>query len=419
MGRFRATQLDRRGVPAASFRFASALIALLLAGAGTPAFAHLSDTFDRADNAALGNGWVEKNAAAFAIAGNRASKQTVGTGYRDNLAYRPAGEDVLNVEAAVEVQFTGAPGYAQLAVRVQSATVANADTLDGYLLYINNSNSQAIIGRQNGTAFITTLATLNLGTALNTTDRFRLRLAARGTNPVLLDAFVERLNGAIWEQIGQGSASDAAANRFATAGSVGFGGYTEATYAFDNFARIDLGATGTTNPAPTTAALSPTQANAGESGLTVVVYGSGFTTDSIARWEGANRVTTYISPSELEAAITTADIATPGQRAITVFNPTPGGGTSAALIFTVANPGTPAPTISSLSPPSANAGSAAFTLNVNGTGYDATSVVRWNGSNRTTSFVSATQLTAAITAADIAAAGSATVTVQRVTDRAV
>ena len=40
------------------------------------------------------------------------------------------------------------------------------------------------------------------------------------------------------------------------------------------------------------------------------------------------------------------------------------------------------------------------------------SVVRWNGANRTTTFVSATQLTAAIPAADIAAAGSASVTVQ-------
>ena len=40
------------------------------------------------------------------------------------------------------------------------------------------------------------------------------------------------------------------------------------------------------------------------------------------------------------------------------------------------------------------------------------SVVRWNGQNRTTTFVSATQLTAAIPAADIAAAGSAPVTVR-------
>ena len=40
------------------------------------------------------------------------------------------------------------------------------------------------------------------------------------------------------------------------------------------------------------------------------------------------------------------------------------------------------------------------------------SVVRWNGAPRTTTFVSATQLTAQIPATDIAAAGTASVTVQ-------
>ena len=40
------------------------------------------------------------------------------------------------------------------------------------------------------------------------------------------------------------------------------------------------------------------------------------------------------------------------------------------------------------------------------------SVVRWNGADRPTTFVSATQLTAAIPAADIAVAGSASVTVR-------
>src|SRR6202040_1365162 len=64
-----------------------------------------------------------------------------------------------------------------------------------------------------------------------------------------------------------------------------------------------------------------------------------------------------------------------------------------------------------LSPSSATAGGAAFTLTVNGTGFVSTSVVKFNGAARTTTFVNATQLTAAITAADIATAGTATVTV--------
>src|SRR5262249_56583273 len=83
----------------------------------------------------------------------------------------------------------------------------------------------------------------------------------------------------------------------------------------------------------------------------------------------------------------------------------PPGSSSCAI-----NAANPAPAISSLSPTSATAGGAAFTLTVNGTGFISSSVVKWNGTARTTTFISATQLQAAITAADIAASGSALVT---------
>lgn len=70
------------------------------------------------------------------------------------------------------------------------------------------------------------------------------------------------------------------------------------------------------------------------------------------------------------------------------------------------------PVLTSLSPSSRVAGTGAFTLTVNGANFvSGTSVVRWNGSNRTTTFVSATQLTAAITAADITSSGTASITV--------
>jgi hypothetical protein len=74
-------------------------------------------------------------------------------------------------------------------------------------------------------------------------------------------------------------------------------------------------------------------------------------------------------------------------------------------------PPPPAPTITSLNPSSAIAGGSAFTLTVNGTDFVSGSVVRWNGSDRPTNYVNNTQLTASITAADIATAGSASVTV--------
>lgn len=78
--------------------------------------------------------------------------------------------------------------------------------------------------------------------------------------------------------------------------------------------------------------------------------------------------------------------------------------------FTVTQPN-PVPTLTSISPNSVTAGSAAFTLTVNGTNFVSGAVVRWNGSNRATSFVSSARLSATITAADISTAGTASVTV--------
>jgi hypothetical protein len=69
------------------------------------------------------------------------------------------------------------------------------------------------------------------------------------------------------------------------------------------------------------------------------------------------------------------------------------------------------PTITSMSPTSAIAGDPAFTLTVNGTNFVSGSTVNFSGNARTTTFVIATQLTAAILATDIAIAGTFNVTV--------
>jgi outer membrane protein assembly factor BamB len=67
--------------------------------------------------------------------------------------------------------------------------------------------------------------------------------------------------------------------------------------------------------------------------------------------------------------------------------------------------------ISSITPASTGAGGSAFTLTVTGTDFSPQSQVLWNGSNRATTYVSATQLTAQISAADIAAPGTVPVSV--------
>jgi len=67
--------------------------------------------------------------------------------------------------------------------------------------------------------------------------------------------------------------------------------------------------------------------------------------------------------------------------------------------------------VGSVSPTSVAAGGPAFKLTVLGSGFSKGSTVQWNGGNRTTTYVSATELVAQINAADISATGSASVTV--------
>jgi hypothetical protein len=71
----------------------------------------------------------------------------------------------------------------------------------------------------------------------------------------------------------------------------------------------------------------------------------------------------------------------------------------------------PLPGITSLNPGLATAGSAGFTLTVTGANFLSGAVVQWNGSARTTTLINASQLTAAITAADLQSVGTASVTV--------
>ena len=104
-----------------------------------------------------------------------------------------------------------------------------------------------------------------------------------------------------------------------------------------------------------------------------------------------------MSATQLTASITASDLATAGTVSVTVNNPTPGGGTSGAQSFTVNNP---LPTIASLAPSSGTAGGSAFSLTVTGANFVSGSVVQ-GGSNRITTYVSATQLTASITASDL------------------
>lgn len=89
------------------------------------------------------------------------------------------------------------------------------------------------------------------------------------------------------------------------------------------------------NLVPVLSSLNPSGATAGDPGFEMDVYGTGFVSGSVAKWNGSDRTTTFDSSTHLTATISVSDIASPATNSVTVFNPTPGGGTSNTLSFVV------------------------------------------------------------------------------------
>jgi len=257
-----------------------------------------------------------------------------------------------------------------------------------------------------------------------------------------------------------------------------------------------------TSPAPTLTSVDPPTARAGLP-LTLTLTGTGFNALSVARWNGVNVATVADSVTQL-TAIVPIEALVIGTYEVTVFNPEPGGGTSAAISMevlpppsltvdqTTVGPGapitvtltngfggifdwiaiasatepdasyiqstfvgegvtdrtwtieapqapgsyefrlflnngffrvatspavtvdgaiSPVPIIASMSVTEAVAGAAPVTLTVLGSKFVASSAVAWNGSARSTTFVSPTQLIATISAEDLSVAGAVPVTV--------
>lgn len=162
------------------------------------------------------------------------------------------------------------------------------------------------------------------------------------------------------------------------------------------------------NPTPTLTSISPSQVGVGSAGFTLTVNGSNFVLDSVVNVNGTPRTTSFISSTQLTASVLASDVDTGGTVNITVVSPAPGGGTSGVRLLTVSNA---APAITSLAPSAIMAGSGAFTVTVNGNNFLPTSVVRFNGEARSTTYVSPTKLTAAILASDLTSSGNFNITV--------
>ncbi|MBI1749119.1 MAG: hypothetical protein HY234_02460 [Acidobacteria bacterium] len=159
-------------------------------------------------------------------------------------------------------------------------------------------------------------------------------------------------------------------------------------------------------PAYTLSSVSPSSFAPGSGPASITVRGNGFTASSVVHWNGAPlNPTTFTSATQLDATVPNSLLVGGPPAQVTVVDSVLG--PTNALLVTILNP---SPQITSLSPTSVASGSGSFTLTVNGAGFVPTTEINWDGSSRVTTFVSSAQVTAQITAADIATSGKFRVT---------
>src|SRR5713101_2966451 len=146
-----------------------------------------------------------------------------------------------------------------------------------------------------------------------------------------------------------------------------------------------------------TATVSPTGAN---QAVTWSLSGTGCTVASCGTIDATGKYTAPASvPNPPTVTVRATSVADSAKAAIAAVN-----------IMTAVN--NPIPAIIALQPGATAAGGPAFTLIVYGSSNFVTgSVVRWNGSDRPTAFLSAVQVSAQIPASDIAVSGIAAITV--------
>jgi hypothetical protein len=159
--------------------------------------------------------------------------------------------------------------------------------------------------------------------------------------------------------------------------------------------------------APLISSLNPSTVTAGSPSFTLTVNGSNFQDGASVTVDNVPRATTFVGPGQLTVSVTDADIAVARLVPIAVTNP--GGQTSPTVNLSVI---LIVPTIASISPTTVTSGDVGFQLAVSGSNFSSQSVINVNGTPRATTLQNATgALTTQITAADISAPGSLSITV--------
>jgi hypothetical protein len=154
-------------------------------------------------------------------------------------------------------------------------------------------------------------------------------------------------------------------------------------------------------------AISPAKVAAGAGDTTLTVDGTGFVSATAIEVGQTTEVTTFVSSTQVTAAIPAAQLATGALLPIIAVNGSSTSGAGPAVDLEVDNP---APTITGVAPTALLTGLSSATVVVTGTGFVSTTVVNVGTSARPTTYASATQVSVVLTAADLASIGTLALT---------
>jgi hypothetical protein len=142
----------------------------------------------------------------------------------------------------------------------------------------------------------------------------------------------------------------------------------------------------------------------------VTLTGTGFVPKTTVWFFGSSITTVYSSATQVIAIVPAGMLVAPTSGTVTAVNPSPGGGSSNALTFTVS--GNPMPSITSIAPTSTPTGSPDTQVTIAGNGFVSASVVQANGVAVSSNLVSSKELQAIVPTGDLAQAGAVSITVQ-------
>lgn len=178
----------------------------------------------------------------------------------------------------------------------------------------------------------------------------------------------------------------------------------EVTTFDENYEQSDPLAFVVTNPVPVITQMTPDACETDGGCQTVTLRGRNFLYGADVLWDGNSVNFTVQSDSVITVQLQWHHLADEGVVDVTVVNPGPGGGPSVPAVFQVG------PRVV-MHTHGATAGGSGFRLVMYGEALGSDAVVYWNGSPRETWFQNAHRVSAQITAADLATAGTAVITV--------